>query len=59
MPAHFENDEKCDGAKFELVFTRYRQNLKTVGNLTAINPLQARQEFDVNEMYLHLENWSA
>ena len=46
-------------AKFELVFTRYRQNLKTVGNLTAINPLQAYQESDVNEMYLHLKNWSA
>ena len=46
-------------AKFELVFTRYRQNLKTVGNLTAINPLQAPQKFDANEMYLHLKNWSA
>ena len=40
-------------AKYELVLTRYRQNLKTVGNLTAINPLQAPQEFNVNEMYLY------
>ena len=36
-------------AEFEPAFTRCRQNLKTVGNLTAINPLQAPQEFDVNE----------
>ena len=34
MPAHFENGEKVMAAKFELVFTRYRHNLKIVGNLT-------------------------
>ena len=31
MPAHFENGENVTAAKLELVFTRYRNNLKTVG----------------------------
>ena len=30
MPAHFENGENVTVAKFEPVFTRYRNNLKTV-----------------------------
>ena len=40
MPAHFENDDKCDGSKFELAFTRCRNNLKTVGILTVKTSLQ-------------------
>ena len=28
--AHFENNEKCDVAKFELAFTRCQNNLKAV-----------------------------
>ena len=34
IPANFENGEKVTVAKFELAFTRYRHNLKTVGNWT-------------------------
>ena len=30
---HFENGEKVTVAKFELAFTRYQHNLRTVGNL--------------------------
>ena len=40
-------------AKFERAFTRYRHNLKTVGNLKLKDSLQ---DFDAKEMYLHLEN---
>ena len=53
MPAHFENDEKCDGSKIELDFTRCRNNLKKVGNLVVKNSLQ---DFDAKEMYLHSKN---
>ena len=53
MPAHFENDEKCDGSKFELAFTRYRSNLKTVGNLPVKSSLQ---DFDVKEVCLNSKN---
>ena len=45
MPAHFENDEKCDGSKI-WAFTRCRNNLKTVGNLTIRNSLQ---DFDAKK----------
>ena len=40
-------------AKSELAFTRYWQNLNTVGNLMVENSLQ---DFDANEMYLHPKN---
>ena len=50
MPAHFENDENMTVAKFELVFTRCRNNLKTV-------KLDAK-DLDAKEMYLHLKNRS-
>ena len=33
MPEHFENGANVTVVKFELAFTRYRNNLKTVGNL--------------------------
>ena len=42
-------------AKFELAFTRCRNNLKKVGNSTVKNSLQ---DVDVNEMYLHPKNRS-
>ena len=35
IPTHFENWGKCDGDKFYLKLTR--NNLKTVGNMTATN----------------------
>ena len=40
-------------AKFELAVTRYRQNLKTVGNLVVKKSLQ---DFDAKEKYLHPKN---
>ena len=49
MPAHFENGENVTVAKFELAFTRYQKNLKTVGNLAVRNSLQ---DFDAIERYL-------
>ena len=55
MPTHFENGEKCDGSKFELAFTRYRRNLKTVGNLMVEDSLQG---FDAKEMDIHPKNLS-
>ena len=40
MLAHFENDEKCDGvAKFELAFTRYRNNIETVGKQSKLKQM--------------------
>ena len=54
MPAHFENDEKCDGSKI-LAFKRCRNNLNTVETLTVKNSFQ---DFDVKEMYLHPKNRS-
>ena len=53
MPAHFENGEKVTVAKFELTFTRYRQNLNTEGYLAVKDSLQ---DFDAKEMYLHPKN---
>ena len=41
-------------AKFELAFTRCRENLKTVGNLTLKNLMQ---DFDATEMYNQLGHW--
>ena len=55
MPAHFKNDEKCDGRKFELAFTRCRNNLKTVGNLPVKSSLQ---DFDAKEVCLNPKNRS-
>ena len=55
MPAHFEYDEKVTVAKFELAFTRCRNNLKMIGNLTVRNSLQ---DFDVKEMFLLPKNRS-
>ena len=40
-------------AKFELAFTRCRNNLKTVRNLPVKSSLQ---DFDAKEMYLHPKN---
>ena len=51
----FENVEKCDVTKFELAFTRCRNNLKMIGNLTVKSSLQ---DFDAKEMYLHSKNRS-
>ena len=48
LPGHFENGENVTVAKFELAFTRYRNYLKTVRNLTVNNSLQ---DFDAKEMY--------
>ena len=42
-------------AKFELAFTRCRNNLKMIRNLTVKNSLQ---DFDAKEMYLHSKNRS-
>ena len=42
-------------AKFELALTRYRNTLKTVGNLTV---KYLFQDFDAKEMYLHSKNRS-
>ena len=42
-------------AKFELAFTRCRNNLKTVGNLPVKSSLQ---HFDAKEAYLHPKNRS-
>ena len=42
-------------AKFELAFTRYRNNLKTVVNLDGKKSLQ---DFDAKEVYLHRKNRS-
>ena len=53
MPAHFENGENVTVAKFELVFTQYRNNLKTVQNFTVNNSLQ---DFDAKEIYLRPKN---
>ena len=53
MLAHFENGENVTVAKFELAFTQYRNNLKTVGNLMVKNSLH---DFDTKEMYLHSKN---
>ena len=55
MPAHFENDEKVTVAKFELAFTRCRNDLKTVGNLPVKSSLQ---DFDVKEVCLNPKNRS-
>ena len=44
--------------KFELGFTRYWNNSKTVGNFTVINSLQSPQESGAKEMYLHLKTSS-
>ena len=41
MPVYYENDEKCDVSKFELAFTRYRHNLKTIENSTITNSRQS------------------
>ena len=56
MAVNFENGENVTVAKFELAFTRCRNNWKTVGNLTAKNSLQ---DFDAKEMYLQPKNRSA
>ena len=40
-------------AQFWLVFTRYRQNLKTIENSTVTNSAQSSEEFDAKEMHLH------
>ena len=48
MPAHLEKSENVMVAKFELLFTRYWNNLKTVGTLTGKNSLQ---DFNAKEMY--------
>ena len=53
IPPHFENGEKVTVAKFELAFTRYRSNLKTVGNLMVKKSLQS---FDAKEKYVHPKN---
>ena len=50
MTAHLKTVKNVTVAKFELAFTRCRNSLKTVGNLTAKNSLQ---DFDTKEMYLH------
>ena len=45
--------KKVTAAKFELAFTRYLHNLKTVGNLTVTNSFV---DFDAKEKYLHPKN---
>ena len=50
MPAHFENGVNVTVAEFELAFTRCRNNMKTVRNLTVRNSLQ---DFDAIERYLN------
>ena len=55
MLAHFENGEDVTVAKFELAFTRCRNNLKTVGDLMVENSLQG---FDAEEAYIHPRNRS-
>ena len=55
MPGHFENGENVTVAKFQPAFTRCRNNVKTVGNLTVKNSLQ---NVDAKEVYLHPENRS-
>ena len=55
MPADLKMVTNVAAAKFELAFTRYRNNLKTVGNLDGKNSLQ---DFDAKEMYLHRKNRS-
>ena len=49
MPAHFANVKNVTVAKFELAFTRCRNNLKTVRILTVRSSLQ---DFDAIERYL-------
>ena len=41
--------------KFEVAFTRYRHNMKTIENSMAINSVQSVLELDAKEMYLHLK----
>ena len=55
MPAHFENGENVTVAKFELAFTRCRNDLKTVGNLPVKISLQG---FDAKEVCLNPKNRS-
>ena len=50
MPAHFESGENVTVAEFELAFTRCRNNLKTVRDLTVRDSLQ---DFDAIERYLN------
>ena len=50
IPARFEKVKNVTVAKFELAFTRSRNNLKTVGNLTVKILLH---EVDAKELYLH------
>ena len=47
--------KKVTVAKFELAFTRCRNNLEMIGNLTVKNSLQ---DLDAKEMYLHSKNRS-
>ena len=42
--------------KFELAFTRYGHNLKTIENSKVTNSVQSLQEFDVSDMYLHVKS---
>ena len=56
MTVHFENGENVVVAKFELVFTQYWHNLKTIESTTITYSVQSLQEFDVKEMYVNVKN---
>ena len=55
MPAHFENDEKCDGSKIWASVHTMPNNLKTVRNLPVKSSLQ---DFDANSVNLNPKNRS-
>ena len=55
MPAHFENDEKCDGSIIWASVHTMPEQFENGGNLTVRNSLQ---DFDAKKMYLHPKNQS-
>ena len=52
MPAHFENDEKCDGIKIgAIACTRWRNNWKTVRNLMIKKLISVSVSYDLNSLH--------
>ena len=55
MPAHFENDEKCDGSKIGAIVHTIPEQFENGRKSDGKNSLQ---DFDAKEMYLHSKNRS-
>ena len=56
IEANFENGEQCDGSKILCNVHTIPAKFEDDRNSTVTNSGQSLQEFDAEEMYLHLKN---